>query len=150
MAFGDFLAEDAALDSLGEFEEAEGVGDGGARFADALGDGFLGEVKFFDESLVGDGAFHGGDVFALNVFDDGDFERGLAGGSSDDDGDGFESSDFGGAEAAFTGDEFELVIAEGSDDEGLKDAEFSDGDGEFFEFFLVELGSRLARVGADG
>lgn len=150
VAFGDFFAQDATLDPFGEFEEAEGVGDRGAGFADSLGNGFLAEVELFDESLVSDGAFHGGDVLALDVFDNSDFERCLTGGGADDDGDGFEPGDFGGAEASLSGDEFKLVIAEGADDEGLEDAKFADGDGEFFELFLVELGSRLARVGADG
>lgn len=59
---------------VGEFEETEGVFNGRFVFADASADVFGGEVELRLKFGVGGGKFEGVQIFALSVFDDGDFE----------------------------------------------------------------------------
>jgi hypothetical protein len=110
---------------------------------------FVGEVIFFGEALKGVGHFDGVEVFALDVFDEGDLHEAVIGEVLDDDGDLGEASDFGGAEAAFAGDEL-VVGAIAADDEGLNNAVFVNGLSEFGEAIFLEGGTGLEGIGLDG
>jgi hypothetical protein len=56
-------------------------------FADFHGDFFLGEGELAGELGVAEGLFDGVEVFALEVFDEGEFEDGAVIGFAGDDGD---------------------------------------------------------------
>lgn len=148
VADADLAAGDEDLDIGVEFEQAHGVGDTGAGFADAFGDVVLLHGEFFGEADVAGGFFDGVEVFALKVFDEGHFEHVAIGGFADDNGDGVEAEFFGGAPAAFAGDEFE-VVADLADDEWLDDAVLADGFDEFIERGFDEVGAGLERAWGD-
>ena len=131
-----------------EVEEADGVGDGGATFADFEGDIFLAEMEFLGEASEGFGFFDGVEVFALEIFDEGEFEDFLIGSFANDEGGFGEARALGGTPASFSGNEFEEIAAFAGD-EGLDDAVFFDGENEFVEMFVAEDGARLERGSDD-
>ena len=142
MADGDLALGEIHLDVLVEIEEAHGVCDGGAGFADAGGDFFLLEGEFLGEADVAGCFFNGIEIFALKVLDESHLEDVSVGGGALDDGDGGEAEFFGGAPAAFTGDEFVFPLNEACD-EWLDDAVLADGFDEIVEGCIDKLVPRL-------
>ena len=139
---GDAPLGEPALDARGEFQQPHAVGDGGAALADFLGDVVLAEPEFLGKPLVGDGFFNRVEVFALNVFDEREFEHLLVPGFADDNGRFLEAELFGGAPAAFARDELVFAVAF-AHDERLDDAMFADRLHEFQQAFSPEVGARL-------
>jgi hypothetical protein len=139
-----------ASDVGGQVEQAHGVGHGGPALAYAARDLGLGQAKLVDELLVGQGFFQGVQVGALDVLDEGDFQHGLGGGLFDDDGQFGEAGALAGAPAALAGNEGVLAAAGVVDNEGLDEAVFADGVGQFLQRFFVHMAARLVGVGADG
>ena len=131
-----------------EIEQAHGIGDAGAGLADAGGDFILLEGEFLGEADVAGGFFHRVEILALEVLDERHFEHVAVGGLALDDGHGGEAEFFGGAPAAFAGDEFELAIHR-ADDERLDDAVLADRLHEVVERRFDEDGARLQRAGND-
>jgi hypothetical protein len=109
------------LDWIFEFQQADGVGDGGAVFAGALGDLFLGELKFVDEALESVGLFDGVKIFALQVFYQRHFQGEIFGHVAQYDWYGVHVCALGGAPAALAGDEL-VAAVDAADDERLNDA----------------------------
>ena len=87
MADRELAAGKQGLDVRGEVEKANGIGDGGPVFADALGDFFLFQQKFASEPGVGFGFLDGIQVFALEVFDERHVQHIAVTGGANDDGD---------------------------------------------------------------
>ena len=145
---GEEILGEPGLELFVEVEEADGVGDGGATFADFEGDIFLAEMEFLGEASEGFGFFDGVEVFALEIFDEGEFEDFLIGSFANDEGGFGEARALGGAPASFSGNEFEEIAAFAGD-EGLDDAVFFDGENEFVEMFVAEDGARLERGSDD-
>ena len=132
MPDGEAFVAEVGLDFGGEFEEAEGIGDDGAAFADACGGFLLGQLELIDQLGKPLGFFDRVEVFALQVFDESQFERSAVIRLADEDGDLGEAGEASGAPAAFAGDQFVAVIG-GADDQGLHDALGADGVGEVLE-----------------
>ena len=145
---GEAAVAQITLEGRREFEETERIGNDGTAFADFDGDLFLGELKLGNELRVTLGFFEGIEVFALQVFDQGEFEDGAVVGDAEDDRDFRQTEKLGRAPAAFAGDEFQMVALV-ADDERLDDALFLDGIGEFAEGFGRKIFARLERAGAD-
>jgi hypothetical protein len=95
---------DELLKVGGKLEEAERIGDGGAIFAGSLADFFGTEREFGAEAAEGVGGFDGIQVLALNVLDEGDFEKAVVGNLPDDYGDVFEAGKLSGPPAALPSD----------------------------------------------
>jgi hypothetical protein len=66
---------DELLDRSFQFQEADGIGDGGAIFSGALGDLFLCEVEFVSETLKGVCLLDGIEILALKILDEGHLHR---------------------------------------------------------------------------
>ena len=145
---GDAALGQPALDAGGQFQQAHGVGDGGAAFADFLGNFVLFQAEFLGKALVGDGFFDRVEVLALDVFDEGELEHLLVPGLADDHGGFLQTELLGGAPAAFTGDQFVFVVAF-ADDQGLDNAVFADRFDQFQETFAAEFGAGLEGAGND-
>lgn len=137
------------LDLFGQGEEAEVVGDAGAAFAEAGGEPIGDGVEKAQVVAVRDGAVDGIEVVALQVFDEGGLGGVGLGERTDDGGDGGECGESCRAESAFTGDELELAVVEGADEDGLEDAVGFDGIGQLGQAGFVEDGAWLAWVGGD-
>jgi hypothetical protein len=150
VAFGDAAVDEGALEGGRQAEEAEGVSDGNAAAAGALGDLGLGEAVVLDEALVGAGLFEGVEVVPLDVFDQGELEGLAVGGFGDHDRNLADAGKTGGLPAALADDEAEAAAFGDSDDEGLNNAVLADGGGEGFEAVAVEVLARLLGVGVDG
>ena len=146
VADGEAALGDEQLHVAVEIEQAHGIGDAGAGFADAAGDFILLEREFLGEADVAGGFFHRVEVFALEVLDERHFEHIAVGRLAFDDRHGGEAEFAGGAPAAFAGDEFEFAIHR-ADDERLDDAVLADRLDEVVERGFAELGARLQRAG---
>src|SRR6185436_15975690 len=102
-------------------QESERVGDDDATFADLQRHVLLAELKFLDELGIALCFLEGIEVFALEIFDQGEFEDGAVIGVADDDGHVLQAGLLSSAPAAFAGDDLEAVGAR-PDDERLDDA----------------------------
>ena len=137
-----------ACSSGASFKQAQGVGDDDAALADLGGGLLLSQVELPDQLGVAPGFLDGVEVFALEVFDEGQFQDGAIIGLADDDGDLGQAEHLGGAPAAFAGDQLEMIVLE-ADDERLHDALFLDGVGQFAEGFGGKILARLQAGRAD-
>jgi hypothetical protein len=80
VALGELAGDDVGEHVAGKLQEAQGVGDGRAVFADAGGELLLGVPVVFEEALVGGGGLDGVEVLPLEVFDEGELEGRVGGG----------------------------------------------------------------------
>ena len=148
MADGEASLAQPGLDFGRELQEAQGVGDDDAALADLGGGLLLSQVELLGQLGVAPGFLDGVEVFALEVFDEGQFQHGAVIRLADDGGDLGQAEHLGGAPAAFAGDQLEMILP-GADDERLDDALFLDGVGQFPEGFRGKILARLQRGGAD-
>ena len=107
----------------------------------------LGQPVLLDEVLVGQRDFHGVEVFALDVLDEGHFHHVLVVGGADVGGYGLEPGQLGGSEAALAGYDLVLVGAGLAQGDGLYDAYFAYAVGQFLQRLGVELAAGLVGVG---
>lgn len=138
----DFFVPQVVLDFGGQFEEPEGVGDGGAAFANLLRGFVLSEIKLLDKLLQSGCFFDGIQVFALEVFDERQFHHFAVVRFANDGGDSFEACQLRGAPTAFAGDDLEFAAA-GPNNQGLDDSLGLDGFRKFLERGFVEFPARL-------
>jgi len=131
-----------------QFQQPQRIGDHGAAFADLAGNLLLGELELFGELRVAVRLLNGIEVFALQIFDEGQFEHGAVIGLADNDGRLGQLQQLRGAPAAFAGDQFKITIAL-AHDERLDDALFADGIGQFAQRLGGEILARLERAGPD-
>ncbi len=139
---------DRGLDIRVEVEQAQRVGDGRARLADALGDALLGEPELVDELAVGEGLVDRVEVGALDVLDERDLELVAIRELADERRDALEAREPGGAHAALAGDELVAVERLGDEDR-LQHAVLADARGELLEAGVVDVAPRLVRVRRD-
>ncbi len=133
---------------LRQIQQAHRIGHGGAVFPHALGDVLLPHAEVLGQTGVGLGLFDGIETLTLEVLDERHLQHVLVGRLADDDGQQLEAELAGGSEAAFPGDEFQLVIHP-ADDQRLDDAVLADGLHELAELVGLELLARLQRTGND-
>ena len=110
MADGEASLAQKGLQLGRELEEAQGVGDDDAALADLGGGLLLSQVELPDQLGVAPGFLDGVEVFALEVFDEGQLQGGAIIGLADDDGDLGQAEHLGGAPAAFAGDQLEMIV----------------------------------------
>jgi hypothetical protein len=102
----------------------------------------------FGELCVTVRLFDGVEVFALQIFDEREFQDRAVVGLAGDDGNLRQIQELRRAPAAFAGDQFKITAAL-ADDERLDDALFADGIGQFAQGILGELFARLQRGRTD-
>ncbi len=79
MAHGQPAGHDEILHSLGQVEQAHQVCNMAARFADESGERLLAMAELIDQALIGLRFLNGIEILALDILDQGDFQRlGLA------------------------------------------------------------------------
>ena len=144
----EFGVGDHLLEVLGQLEEADEVDDGGAVFAGAEADLFGAEIQLGGHAGEGGGGFDGVEVFALDILDQGNFEEAVFGDFADDDGDLFDSGEFGSAPAALACHQL-VVSLELTDHQGLDDAVTADGLREFGEAFRLKDAAGLQGIDLD-
>ena len=128
-----------------QLEQAQGIGNGHAALADFDSDILLAKLKLPDELGVALGFFERVKVFALEVFDEGQFESGAIIGLADNGRDFLPAELLGGAPAPFAGNQLKAVRP-GAHDQRLNDALRFDGIGEFLERFGGEFLAWLKRA----
>ena len=140
---------DVVLNRLRQLQQADGVGDVAAAAADDMAERVLGVVEFLDQLAIAARFFDRVQIGALDVFDEGDFERLGVGEGADDDGHFMQARLLRRAPAPFAGDDLVLVglARNGADNNRLEDAFFADRVGELVEQFGLEMFARLERVG---
>jgi hypothetical protein len=147
------FGQDARLDAFfaqvfGDVAQEQGFRDVAAGFADFLGDVLVGVVELLGETMQAVGFLEGRQVFALDVFDERNFQRfGIIGHF-------FDARNFAEAcgtrsvVAAFARDDVVAVFAgDETHQERLEDTLFADGLGEFAE--VTEGLARLVGVGTN-
>jgi hypothetical protein len=139
---------DEFLDRWFEFQEADGIRDGGPVFAGAFGDLLLREVKFVGKALEGVRLLDGIEILALEVLDEGHLHRHTLGYVADDDGHSMHLSALRGTPAALACNQL-ITLALLADDERLHDAAGTDGLSEFIERVFAEARARLIRARID-
>ena len=131
-----------------ELEQAQGVRHDSAALSDFDGDIFLTELKGAHQFGVALCFFEWVEVLALEILDECQFQHGAVVSFAEDDGDFLQTSEMRGPPTTFTGDQLEAVAAF-ADDEGLDDALFLDGIGQFLKSDRSEFFARLERAGAN-
>ena len=149
MAGAELARRDEGDDLGREGEEAQGVGDRRAGLADALGELFLREVILVHQLLHGGGGLDGVEVFALQIFDEGDFFDLAVVVLAHHDGDLLLARDLGGAIAALAGDDHVFAVRHLIDDDGHDEAVLFDGVCQLVEGGFVKVFARLVGIGAD-
>ena len=112
------------------------------------GDFLLRELELFGQLRVAVRFLDGVQVFALQIFDQREFQHRAVVGLADDDRDFRQLEELRRAPAAFAGDQFKKSAAL-AHDERLDDALFADGIGQFPQGLVGKFLARLERGGAD-
>ena len=142
---GNPVVLEKGLDVRVEVEKAHGVGDRGPAFSHAFGDVLLREPEVAGEPLVGRGFLNRVEPFALEIFNQGEFEDLPVAGFADDGGSLGETEFPGGPPAAFPGDEL-IPAINFAHDERLDDSAFPDALDQFVEMLCGEFDTRLKRA----
>ena len=148
-------------DAVGQGEQAQGVGDVAAAFADGLAQRVLGQREFVDEAAVAFRLLQGVEVLALEVLDQGGGHGLAVAEIADHDRDLVQRHELGGAPAALAADDLvEAAVAAGlgADQDRLQHAVLADGIGELLKGRGLHGAARLEgagfqhldRQGADG
>ena len=87
VADGELAVANEVLHARWQFKETQSIGDDGAALADLGGNFLLRELKLLGQLRVAERFFNGIEIFALEVFDEGQFENGAVIGFARDDGD---------------------------------------------------------------
>src|SRR5712691_589959 len=147
MALPDLSLEDRVLERLRCGERAEGIGDGGARLSEALGELLLREVVRLHQELVGARGLDRVEVGALEVLDERELEV-VADLVTHDGGDGGLSGQPCGEDPAVTGNQL-VGVPLPRYHYWLQDTVPSDRGGELREALRIERRPRLLAIGAD-
>ena len=135
---------------LRQIGQAQRVGDVAAALADDAGDVGVRIAVVGAELGVARGFFERVEIGALDIFDDGDFERLAVAGLEHDDRDFVLPGPLGGPPAPLAGDDLVGVgdAGDGANQHRLDDAALPDRRGQLLEFGVVEALARIARVRA--
>ena len=148
MALGDVALAQGVLDRRVEVEEAEGVGDRGPGAADSGRDLVLGQPELVGQLAVGVGLFHGVEVRALDVLDDGDGKLVALGELADDGRDVVQPGHLRGANAPLAGDEL-VSVQDLRDEHGLEHAVDGDARRKALQRLLLDALAGLIWVAFD-
>src|ERR1700730_11050242 len=139
---------DPILNGRFQFQQANGIRDGGTVLAGALGNRFLRELEFVHEPLKSPCRFNGVQVFSLDVFDQRHFQRKLIWNIADNCRDFGQPGTLSRAPAAFASDQLK-TRPNGANNQRLNDAAGLNRAGELVESLLPETCARLKRAGID-
>jgi hypothetical protein len=106
---------------------------------------FLAHLERADQFRVAQSFLDGIEVFALEIFDEREFQHFAVVSVAEDDRNLLQARQLGGPPAAFASDEFESVALL-ANDQRLNDALFLDGIGEFLQGFRREIFAGLKRA----
>src|SRR5205823_13160399 len=110
----------------------------------------LGQAEIVMELVVGVGLFHRIQIFALDVFDEGDLQCvAVVMEILNYDRDALQAGLLRGAKSALAGDQPKLMIASPADNEWLHDAVLAHTPRKFIDRFLIEFFSRLKGIRRD-
>ena len=147
------LAELARLEQLerlvGQVEQPDQVGDGGAAAADAPRQLLLGEAEVLDQGGAGARLLDRVEVLADHVLDQRHLQPLGQLGVADDRRHLLQAGLLRGAPAALAGDQLVAAVGQGADEQRLDDAAALDRGGEAGQRLGVEAGARLVRVRLD-
>ena len=135
---------------LGKIVEAQRVGDVAAALADDAGDVAVRIAVVGAELAVARSFLEGVEIGALDILDDGEFERLAVADVGDDDRNFVLSGPLGGAPPPFAGDDL-VGVGDARDrphQHRLDDAALADRRRELLELCVVEALARVARIGA--
>ncbi len=149
MAEAELIGLHPGLHGGGKLEQAQEVGHRDTVFAGALRHLLLGHLELAGEALEGAGLFHGIEVGALQVLDDGDLHRLLIGDLAQDGRNGGFARQLGGSPAALPGNELEAAVVLGPDQDGLHHPVGGDGGGKLLQLLVIDVGAGLERVAID-
>lgn len=113
VAFADRAGAERAQYNFRKLQEPERVRDRRAVFPDAFSDFLMRQAEIFFKAPIGLGGLDRRQVSALNIFDQREFKAFLIRSRSNDRGDHLQPGEFGGAQAAFAGDQevlFRFVV----------------------------------------
>jgi hypothetical protein len=139
---------DQVLDHGFELQEAQRIGDGGAILSGALGDVLLSEIELVGEALEGARLFHGVQIFALEIFDEGHLKREFLRDLANNDGNARQRGPLRSTPAALAGDQL-VSKADSTDDERLNDPTRPDRASKLLEGLLTKARSRLIGTRVD-
>ena len=139
---------DELLNRRWQFQQPQCVRHHGAALADLAGDFLLGQLELPGELRVTVGFLEGVEIFALEIFDERQFQHRVVVRLSDDDRHFRQLQQLRRAPAAFARDQFKTTAAL-AHDERLDDALFADGIGQFAERFFGKVLARLERAGPE-
>ena len=139
---------DQDLDFRRKIQQSQQVSDMAARLVDELAQFLLGVAIILDEAAIGLRFLDRVQILALDILDQGDFERLLVAELADDGGDFVQPRLLRRAPAPLAGDDLEAMAVR-TDDDRLDDASRLDRLGELGQRFLVEDAARLARMWLD-
>ena len=131
-----------------QIEQSHGIRNRGPALADLAGDFLLRKAEFLVKPGIGSGFFDRVQAFALEVFDEGEFENLAVAGLANDDGDIRETDFFRSTPASLAGDEFIDTIRL-SNDEGLDDPALADAFDQFVQLIRGKIQTRLKRAGGN-
>ncbi len=137
------------LDFGGEPEQPEHIGDGRAVLSDPAGDLFLGHSKLENKLVVGLSFLNRVQVFALQIFDEGDLQGRMFARFAHDGGNSGQAGALRGTPAAFAGNQLEKSVVEGTNDDRLNDTVLPDRIGQLVQPIFIEILARLMLVGED-
>ena len=126
MAGAEAIFPKPLLDFGGEPEQPEHVGDGRAVLSDPAGDLFLGHSELDNKLVIGLRFFNRVQVFALQIFDEGDLQGRMFVRFADDGGNPDQAGALRGTPAAFAGNQLEESVVERTNDDRLNDAVLPD------------------------
>jgi hypothetical protein len=134
------------LDRFGQLEQPQAVGDRGPTLPQTACQVFLAEPLLFGQEAIGAGLLHGVEVLPLDVFQQRQLQHFIVGHVEYDDGDFRKTRFLGGTPTALAGHDF-VPVTVSAYHNGLNDAVFPDGLGQFAQGFIGEAEPRLLGIG---
>ena len=128
---------------LAEVQQTQGVGHGGAGFADTGGGVLLGQAIVVDELLIAAGLFHRVQVFPLQILHQRKLRDAAVVRLQDPDRDFQQAGHPGGAPAALAGNDLIIPVFEPAHDHRLDQAVPRNGGGEVLQALFIKALARL-------
>lgn len=133
---------DQVLNHRLELQEAKRIRDRCPIFSRTFGHVFLRETKLVGEALKSPRLFHGVEILALEILDEGHLKREFLGYLANDNGHTRQRGPLGGAPASLAGDQL-VAKADSPHDERLDDTACADRTGQLLESLFAKARARL-------
>ena len=148
VACGDGAVVEHCFDNIGQSEQSQHIGNMAAAFTDDFGKCILRMTKISDQALVSARLIERGKIFALNVFNQGNFKKLGVVQIADNDWHLMKLSPLRGSPTAFAGNYFVAIasLEMAADDNRLNNAMFANGIRESFDFVVVKSVAGLKGV----